>query len=35
MEDSRIIDLFYERSEQAIVELSNKYGAVCPRSLTV
>lgn len=31
MEDSRIIDLFYERSEQAIVELSKKYGAVCNR----
>ena len=29
MEDNRIIDLFYERSEQAIVELSKKYGAVC------
>ena len=29
MEDSRIIDLFFERSEQAIVELSIKYGKVC------
>lgn len=29
MDDSRIIELFYERSEQAIVELSAKYGAVC------
>jgi len=29
LEDSKIIALFYERSEQAIVELSNKYGAVC------
>lgn len=27
MEDSRIIDLFFERSEQAIVELDRKYGA--------
>ena len=26
MEDSKIIELFYERSEQAIVELSKKYG---------
>ena len=26
MEDSRIIDLFFERSEQAIIELANKYG---------
>ena len=26
MEDSRIIDLFFERSEQAIDELSRKYG---------
>ena len=31
MEDSRIIDLFFERSEQAIAELSKKYGAVCNR----
>ena len=31
MEDSRIIDLFFERSEQAITELSKKYGAVCGR----
>lgn len=29
MEDSKIIDLFYARSEQAIIELSKKYGAVC------
>lgn len=29
MEDSKIIELFFERSENAIVELSNKYGAVC------
>ena len=28
MEDERIIDLFFERSEQAITELSNKYGKV-------
>ena len=28
MDDDRIIDLFFERSEQAIVELSKKYGAV-------
>ena len=27
MEDSKIIALFYERSEQAIVELDRKYGA--------
>ena len=31
MEDSKIIELFYERSEQAIVELSNKYGSVCTK----
>lgn len=31
MEDSKIIDLFFERSEQAITELSKKYGAVCKR----
>ena len=29
MDDSKIIDLFYARSEQAIVELSKKYGRVC------
>ena len=29
MEDSKIIALFYARSEQAIAELSKKYGAVC------
>ena len=29
MDDSEIIDLFFERSEQAIVELSKKYGNLC------
>lgn len=29
MEDSKIIELFLERSEQAIVELSKKYGKLC------
>lgn len=29
MEDLNIIALFYQRSEQAIIELSNKYGAIC------
>lgn len=29
MDDSKIIELFYARSEQAIMELSQKYGAVC------
>ena len=29
MEDSKIIELFYERSEQAIVELSSKYERFC------
>ncbi|MBQ7671170.1 MAG: sigma-70 family RNA polymerase sigma factor [Clostridia bacterium] len=29
MDDSKIIELFFERSEQAIIELSNKYGSVC------
>ena len=32
MEDSRIIELFFERSEQAIVELSKKYGTLCRRT---
>jgi len=29
MEDSKIIELFFERSEQAIIELSQKYGKAC------
>lgn len=29
IEDEKIIDLFFERSEQAIRELDNKYGKVC------
>ncbi len=29
MDDSRIIELFFERSEQAVFELSEKYGQVC------
>lgn len=29
MDDSKIIELFYERSEQAIIELSNKYEPIC------
>ena len=29
MEDDKIIELFYERSEQAVVELSKKYGKLC------
>ena len=31
LDDSKIIDLFYERSEQAIIELSQKYGSVCTK----
>ena len=31
MDDSKIIELFYERSEQAIIELSHKYGTVCTK----
>lgn len=31
MDDRKIIELFYERSEQAIIELSEKYGAICNR----
>ena len=31
MDDDRIIELFFKRSEQAIVELSGKYGSVCSR----
>ena len=29
MEDAKTIDLFFERSEMAIVELEDKYGGVC------
>ena len=31
LEDGKIIELFYERSEQAIIELSKKYGSVCTK----
>ncbi len=31
MDDSKIIELFFERSEQAIIELSKKYGPVCTK----
>ncbi len=31
MEDSIIIELFFERSESAIVELSNKYDSLCSK----
>lgn len=31
LEDSKIIELFFERSENAIVELSNKYGSLCSK----
>ena len=31
LDDMKIIELFFERSEQAIIELSNKYGTVCTR----
>ena len=31
MDDSKIIELFFERSEQAIIELSKKYGSACDR----
>lgn len=32
MEDSMIVDLFFERSESAITELSIKYGPICLRT---
>lgn len=31
LDDSKIIELFYARSEQAIMELSAKYGSVCSK----
>ena len=29
IDDEKIIELFFERSEQGIRELDNKYGAIC------
>lgn len=29
MDDQKIVDLFFERSEQAIAELAHRYGALC------
>ena len=29
MEDSRIVELYFERSEQAIAETDRKYGPYC------
>lgn len=34
MDDSKIIDLFFERSEKAISELSSKYGGICLKIAT-
>lgn len=31
LDDSKIIELFFERSEQAIIELSKKYNIVCSK----
>lgn len=31
LDDQGIIKLFYDRSEQAIIELSNKYGTICSK----
>lgn len=31
MEDSKIIELFFARSEQAIIELSKKYEMICKK----
>ena len=31
MNDSKIIELFFQRSEQAITELSNQYGPLCTK----
>ena len=31
LDDRKIIELFFERSEKAIMELSNKYGSVCSK----
>lgn len=32
VDDIKIIDLFLERSDQAIIELSNKYGKICSKT---
>lgn len=34
MDDNKIIDLFFERSEKAISELSSKYGGICLKVAT-
>ena len=34
IDDEKIIDLFFERSEQGIRELDNKYGAIAITSRT-
>ena len=31
LDDKDIIELFFERSDQAIVELSKKYGSICSK----
>ena len=31
LDDRKIIELFFQRSEQAIIELSKKYGSVCSK----
>ena len=31
MEDSLIVDLYFERNEQAIAETQNKYGRLCTK----
>lgn len=32
MEDNQIVDLFFERSEKAIIELSSKYNGICMKT---
>lgn len=35
MEDSLIVDLYFERNEQAIAETQNKYGRLCTKIAAV
>ena len=34
IDDEKIIEMFFERSEQAVRELDNKYGKICHHALT-
>lgn len=35
IDDEKIIEMFFERSEQAVRELDNKYGKICHHLLSL